>query len=387
MGQTWLNTKSGRDCALRSNALVAAVLGLAVVAFVPPPRGDAGRGKAVYDRFCTQCHGVNGDGAGEVAAYATPKPRDFRQGLFKFRSTPFGSLPTDADLDRTVRDGLYGTAMPPFYALAPAERADVIAYVQTFSARWRNEKPGTPITVAAEPAATSASIDRGRSLFEKTCGSCHGDGSGNGPLAKSLVDAWGNADLPADLRKGRTKTEVLGSDIYLRIMTGLNGTPMPGFANALSPDQAWDIVHYVESLGPWKESTVKLRPAGMSDSMVGNAAPQSSGATVTIEMVADASGYKFVPSNVTIHAGETVRFVNKIGGPHNVTFWPDSIPGGAQQKLQGGMQNATGPLTSPLLINTGDATTVSFAGVPAGTYKFYCMPHLALGMKGQVIVQ
>lgn len=377
---------------MRSNALVAAVLGLAVVAFVPPPRGDAGRGKAVYDRFCTQCHGANGDGAGEVAPFANPKPRDFRQGLFKFRSTPFGSLPTDADLDRTVRDGLYGTAMPPFYALAPAERADVIAYVQTFSARWRNEKPGAPIAIAPEPAATTESVERGRGLFEKTCGACHGDGSGNGPLAKSLVDAWGNADPPADLRKGRTKTEVTGSDIYLRIVTGLNGTPMPGFANALSPEQTWDVVHYVESLGPWKESTMKLRPAGMSDSVVSAApaaATPSSGtsATVTIEMVGDASGYKFVPNSVTIHAGGAVKFVNKIGGPHNVTFWPDSIPGGAQQKLQSEMQNPTGPLTSPLLTNTGDATTVSFAGVPAGTYKFYCMPHQAFGMKGQIIVQ
>ncbi len=51
------------------------------------------------------------------------------------------------------------------------------------------------------------------------------------------------------------------------------------------------------------------------------------------------------------------------------------------------MQNPTGPLTSPLLINSGDATTVSFEGVTPGTYKFYCMPHLALGMKGQIIVQ
>lgn len=314
-----------------------------------------------------------------MAAYATPKPRDFRQGLFKFRSTPYGSLPTDADLYRTVSDGLYGTAMPPFRPLAPAERADVIAYIQTFSPRWRNEKPGAPIIVAPEPTTTSASVERGRALFEKTCGSCHGDGTGNGPLAKSLVDAWGNPDPPANLTK-RTKTEVTGSDVYLRLMTGLNGTPMPGFANALSPDQAWDIVHYVEN--------IKLHPETVAEAAAAPAAPASGNeASVTIGMVGDASGYKFVPSSVTIHVGETVRFVNKVGGPHNVTFWPDSIPPGSQQKLQAGMTNTTGPLTSPLLINSGDAVTVSFAGVTPGTYKFYCMPHMALGMKGQIIVQ
>jgi plastocyanin len=308
--------------------------------------------------------------------------------LFKFRSTPFGSLPTVADLDRTVSNGLYGTAMPPFGAINPRARLDVIAYIQTFSPRWRTDKPGEPIVVPSEPTATAASLERGQAIFGKACSSCHGDGSGNGPLSKSLVDAWGNPDPPADLTRGRTKAEVLGDAIYLRIMTGLNGTPMPGFSGSLSPEQAWDVVHYVESLGPWKESTAQLRPPGMTDSTAASAAPTAgANAAVTIEMVGDANGYRFVPSSVTVHVGDAVRFVNKIGGPHNVTFWTDSIPAGAQRQLQSDMQNTSGPLTGPLLINPGDATTVSFAGVAPGTYKFYCMPHLALGMKGQIIVQ
>lgn len=364
------------------------------MAFTParqdPQAGDPDRGKAVYERFCTQCHGPRGNGGGEVAPYANPRPRDFRTGLFKFRSTPFGSLPTVADLDHTISHGLYGTAMPPFGAINPRARLDVIAYIQTFSPRWRNEKPGESMAVPPEPTATAASIEQGQAVFGRACASCHGDGSGNGPLARSLVDAWGNADPPADLTRGRTKAEVTGSDIYLRVMTGINGTPMPGFAGSLSPEQVWNVVHYVESLGPWKESTAELRPAGMDPSAM-NAAPAATAsganANVTIEMVGDASGYHFVPDKVSIHVGDVVRFVNKIGGPHNVTFWPDSIPSGAQRQLQAGMTGTTGPLTSPLLINPGDATTVSFAGATPGTYKFYCMPHLALGMMGQITVR
>lgn len=376
-----------------SKVWFAACIGLAVTAVAParhepPQAGDPGRGKAVYERFCTQCHGPRGNGGGEVAAYANPRPRDFRQGLFKFRSTPFGSLPTVADLDQTISHGLYGTAMPPFAAINPRARLDVIAYIQTFSPRWGNEKPGESIVVLSEPTATAASVQSGAAVFSKACASCHGDGSGNGPLAKSLVDAWGNADPPADLTRGRTKAEVRGSDIYRRIMTGLNGTPMPGFSGSLSPEQAWDVVHYVESLGPWKESTVGLRPSGMSDAAPATSAtPSTAAANVTIEMVGDANGYHFVPSSVTVHVGDVVKFVNKIGGPHNVTFWPDSIPAGAQKQLQANMTGTTGPLTSPLLINPGDANTVSFAGVAPGTYKFYCMPHLAMGMKGQITVQ
>lgn len=120
--------------------MLAAAVGLVfVTAFTPPQHpdaGDPGRGKAVYERFCTQCHGPRGNGVGEVTPYANPRPRDFRQGLFKFRSTPFGSLPTVEDLDRTVSNGLYGTAMAPFGAVNPRARLDVIAYIQTLP-RWQ----------------------------------------------------------------------------------------------------------------------------------------------------------------------------------------------------------------------------------------------------------
>src|SRR5690349_18561581 len=34
-------------------------------------------GKAVYSQNCVACHGVNGDGAGDAAAFLLPKPRNF----------------------------------------------------------------------------------------------------------------------------------------------------------------------------------------------------------------------------------------------------------------------------------------------------------------------
>jgi plastocyanin len=51
------------------------------------------------------------------------------------------------------------------------------------------------------------------------------------------------------------------------------------------------------------------------------------------------------------------------------------------------MTNTSAPLTGPLLVKGGDATTVSFAHAAPGVYKFYCMPHMALGMRGKVVVQ
>jgi plastocyanin len=106
-----------------------------------------------------------------------------------------------------------------------------------------------------------------------------------------------------------------------------------------------------------------------------------------VKMLGDAKGYRFDPASLTIKAGDGVQWTVVSGPPHNVTFWPDSIPAGAQPVLQSAMQQTTAPLTSPLLMTPDQTYTISFAGAPTGTYHYYCTPHLALGMVGKVIVQ
>jgi plastocyanin len=104
-------------------------------------------------------------------------------------------------------------------------------------------------------------------------------------------------------------------------------------------------------------------------------------------MIGDASGYKFSPASVTIQRGDKVKFTLVSGPPHNVVFWEDSIPKGAAAKLGKAMTKTVGPLTGPFLLNPKDTYEISFAGLPAGTYKFYCAPHLALGMRAVIEVK
>jgi cytochrome c oxidase cbb3-type subunit I/II len=244
------------------SALMVGALGLGVGQLPAQTSGggDPARGRQVYERYCVQCHGDRADGAGEVARWSQPKPRDFRQGVFKFTSTAYGLLPTTADLDRVIQNGLYGTRMPPFAALSGRERRDVIAYLQTRSPRWRTEQPGTPLPIPAEPTPTRESVTKGRELFEANCAKCHGDGTGNGTAAaKGMLDDWGMAIAPANLTLGRGKWARTARDIYVRAMAGINGTPMPESGDALTREQVWQVAHYVQALGGWPGSTPELR--------------------------------------------------------------------------------------------------------------------------------
>jgi cytochrome c oxidase cbb3-type subunit 2 len=212
--------------------------------------GSASRGKNLYQRYCLSCHGALGDGRGESAEWLSVKPRDFRQGVFKWRSTPSGSLPLISDLDARILQGVYGTSMPPWYPIGHKARLDLIAYIQTFSPRWQSEQPQAPIEIPAEPAYTQESVERGRAVFEKNeCSKCHGnEGRGDGPASTTLRDDWGNPIVPYDLTKGHLKGGNTGRDIYRVFMAGLSGTPMPSFSRAIETDEAWDLVHYIQSI-------------------------------------------------------------------------------------------------------------------------------------------
>ncbi len=106
-------------------ALGAAV---ALAALASSLGAQATRGKAVYDKWCAECHGNTGAGDGSAAEYMLPRPRDFTKGVYQIRTTASGELPTDADLLHVVTEGMPGSAMPDWKTrLNDTERADVVA--------------------------------------------------------------------------------------------------------------------------------------------------------------------------------------------------------------------------------------------------------------------
>ena len=221
----------------------------------------AARGAAIYGVYCEGCHGNAGDGKGPAADMLIVKPRDFTKGVFKFRSTPTGELPTDEDLYRLITNGAYGTSMPAWPLLTERERYAVIDYIKGFYPEWEARGAGEPIHIPKPPdfVGTQASIARGRELYELLdCATCHGDtGRGDGESANDLdPDIWGNKQRPFNFTSGPLRGGSRVEDIYRTFMTGVGGTAMPSYNDIFNePDgeyilenDAWNLVSYVRSL-------------------------------------------------------------------------------------------------------------------------------------------
>lgn len=221
------------------------------------------KGRVIYFKRCSFCHGLQGDGEGPASPYMDPRPRDFTLGTFKFRTTQSGELPTNEDLFRTVSRGLSGTGMQAFDSdvikngLSEDERWAVIAYIKTFAPDFSDPsfdpiKNGKLVTLPKDKVAfDAASIAKGKEIFEKTkCWECHGKlGRGDGQKAFDRKDDWGfpirirNVTLPWKIKAGN---EV--EDIFMRFSTGINGTPMPSFAKTLNETDRWYLANFIKSL-------------------------------------------------------------------------------------------------------------------------------------------
>ena len=231
-------------------------------------------GEWVYRGLCIGCHGIDGDGNGavwELADEYSPehklprKPRDFTEAVFKLRSTPSGSFPTDVDLFRSISRGLVADHdMPAFKFLPERDRWAVIAYIKTLSPRWEEEAEWQeePIVVAEPPLPDEPMLVAGKGVYERMqCAECHGPvGKGDGPSAPGLEDDSGLPIVPRDFTDA---AQFVGDSspkgVYRTFTTGLDGTPMPSFADFLDEDQRWQLVWYVTSLRPdWDLYTTRV---------------------------------------------------------------------------------------------------------------------------------
>lgn len=210
-------------------------------------------GKVLYDKYCAQCHGASGDGKGHATPRVKPEPRDFTAGKYKFRTTPSGALPTDEDVKKVIRQGLPYTSMPAWPQFSETDITNVVYYLKTFSPDFQDSsKELPPIEIPKPPPMTEESVARGREVYDSQgCAACHGNlGRSDGLSAPTLTNDWGYPIRSVDMTKRWTfRGGPTRSDIFRTFSTGVNGTPMPSYADSLEVEQRWDLVDYIYSLG------------------------------------------------------------------------------------------------------------------------------------------
>jgi plastocyanin len=107
-----------------------------------------------------------------------------------------------------------------------------------------------------------------------------------------------------------------------------------------------------------------------------------------IRMVAEGKGeFRFVPASVSARRGDVLLFKALRGAPHSVVFEAKELSAQAREKLNAALPRRAGDLSSPLLTEGSEYRIVVPQGLAAGTYKFYCLPHRAYDMRGEVSVR
>ncbi|PLV61015.1 cbb3-type cytochrome c oxidase subunit II [Erwinia sp. B116] len=101
----------------------------ATVSASPLLAASIAQGATLYAENCTTCHGINGDGKGPSAALYAPAPFNFLH-----------LQPDMAEIDRVVRNGIPGSAMPPFPQFSAEQRADLARYIRSLHT---SEQPST----------------------------------------------------------------------------------------------------------------------------------------------------------------------------------------------------------------------------------------------------
>jgi cytochrome c oxidase cbb3-type subunit III len=168
------------------------------------------QGKALYDRYCALCHGV--DAIGYAADNAS-----------QLRNPSFLRTASDEFLRVAIDRGRPGTSMSAFGAelggpLDTHQVDRIIGYLRSLD-------DGEPLDVRALKVRGDA--ERGALVYREHCASCHGE-QGEGKSAISLNN-------PTFL------TTASAGFIRHAVERGRPGTPMPAFGGTLTPAEIDDV--------------------------------------------------------------------------------------------------------------------------------------------------
>ncbi|MCH7527526.1 MAG: cytochrome c [Planctomycetes bacterium] len=235
----------------------------------------AHEGYELFAAHCAACHGARGRGNGPAASALRVRPRDFWGERCRYVSTLNG-VPTPEDLMQTIGSGRHFGAMPSSPNLTDREVRILARYVREITRLgWADRltkrfagddettpeeieeialervTPGDVVTARWHGPEFQADLEAGRTLYLENCASCHGPW-GRGDGLDMPLDERGKPIKVRDLTSGKFRGGTCRDEIFKRIRCGIPGTPMS--AAAVSDEEIWQLVHYVQFLAGRKRS-------------------------------------------------------------------------------------------------------------------------------------
>ncbi|MEM8914135.1 MAG: cytochrome c [Planctomycetota bacterium] len=173
------------------------------------------RHSGLYQEHCVVCHGISGSGAGPAALFQSPYPRDFRAGIFKWKSTDRYERPTRDDLHRILTGGIGGSAMPSFGLLPAEDREALVDYVIYLAVRGEVERECLALAIDELDYDVGPPANEMR-LVSSRSGGTQGEGQRSATdVLNRVVSKWrsaqeamvppdGTTDLAASIESGRS---------------------------------------------------------------------------------------------------------------------------------------------------------------------------------------
>jgi mono/diheme cytochrome c family protein len=219
---------------------------------------DAGRGRAVYAKSCSVCHGDRGTGSVWAGNNLKPAPRDFTSAAARSELTRERML-------ASVAAGRPGTAMVGFATqLKPADMEAVVDYVRSAFMREGSEagisgtqahgvRPGAmppaaapaPVVARADmalplPLGLAGQAEAGRKFYDGNCATCHGvKGDGKGPRAYFINPK------PRNFIAAESRAILNRPAIFAGVSAGRLGTEMPAWDKVLDKQEIANVSEYV----------------------------------------------------------------------------------------------------------------------------------------------
>ncbi len=184
---------------------------------------SADDGYALYQQFCSVCHGDNGDGQSRARQGLNPPPKDFTEPGIA------ASLSRELML-AVVSEGKPGTAMTGWKSRL--NETQIVAVVDFISQQFM--RVNTPDEMAA--------FSHGRTVYMQNCAVCHGDDGGSArwtslglnPPPKNFTD-------PA-IRQSLSRGKMISA-----VAHGKPDTAMVGFSRQLRNEDIKSVVDYIRT--------------------------------------------------------------------------------------------------------------------------------------------